>query len=417
MLKIFKGTIINPKSFWETEVLERGYIVTENGRITEVLSVLPEKYKNQKVTDFGDSLILPGFCDLHLHASQFYQRGIGMDVMLLDWLETYTFPQESNFQSMEYATKAYDAFTEELIRHGTLHASIFATVHEQATSYLLKLLNDKKISALVGKVNMDRNCPDFIREDTQKSKEETERFILQNKDFTYAKPIITPRFVPSCTDELMEQLGKIAEKYAVPVQSHLCESHAEIAFIKNLYPKSSNYTEIYKNHGLMPHGRTIMAHCIYLSEDEINLMIETETIAVHCPDSNINVSSGIMPVLELEARGVNLALGSDIGGGHNLPMYKCMAKAIQSSKIYAMHQGEQGCLTIENALYMATRAGEKIFQNTGAMEKGYRFNAIVLDDSQIPSLEISPLQRLERFCYIGDDRQIAARFVDAEILK
>ncbi len=414
MIKIFKGTIINPKTFWETEVIPQGYVITAKGVITEVLPRLPEQYKNIEVTDFGDNLIIPGFCDLHLHASQFYQRGIGMDATLLDWLEIYTFPQESNFQSMEYAMKAYDAFTEELIRQGTLHASIFATVHREATSYLLKLLNDKKITALVGKVNMDRNCPDFIRESTEESMEETERYILENKDFYYAKPIITPRFVPSCTDGLMEELGRLSEKYGVAVQSHLCESHGEIEFIKSLYPHSATYAEIYKKNGLMPHGQTIMAHCIYLSEEEIRMMKETDAIAVHCPDSNINVSSGIMSVLELQSKGVNLGMGSDIGGGHNLAMYKCIAKAIQSSKIYAMHQGDGGHLSIENALYMATRAGEKIFPATGAMEKGYRFNAIVIDDSSIPSLNITPLQRLERFCYIGDDRQIVARFVEAE---
>lgn len=398
------------------KIFDNYYLVCENGIIEGIYADLPEKFSNLPVDDFTDKLIIPAFSDLHLHAAQFYQRGVGMDKQLLEWLTSYTFPQESRFADREYAKRAYSAFAKELIRQGTFQASLFATIHYEASDLLFQLLDDIGVTAYVGPINMDANSPSYLSQSTKKSAEETERFLKEHQGGKNVKPIITPRFVPSCSLELMRALGDLAEKYNAPVQSHLCESHAEIALVKKLFPQFGNYAEVYRQTGLMGRSLSIMAHCVYLSEDEERVVRETGTVAVHCPDSNINVRSGIMPAKRMLDSEMCMALGSDIGGGHNLPVYKVMASAIQSSKLKTFETPEVAELSIENVFYMATRQGGTCFGKFGALEKGYRANILVIDDQNIPEMHLNPVQRLERFCYLGDDRNIVSRYLNGEIL-
>ena len=417
MKQVFKGDIAYSKNKEELSVHPDSFIIVSDGIVEGIYPVVPEEYKNLPLVDYTGKLIIPAFSDLHLHASQYYQRGVGMDKLLLDWLDTYTFPQESDFVDMEYAQGAYDRFTRDLIRHGTLHAAIYTTVHYDASDYLFRLWDSLGLYGYIGKLNMDQNCPDSLKEDRSTSIQETERFILEHGGSPTVKPIVTPRFAISCTEELIAGLGKLVRKYHVPVQTHLCESREEVAAVKELFPAYSYDAEIYEKYGLIGNSLAIMAHCIYLQDDDIRAMNRNDAIAVHCPDSNINVTAGLMPARELSDGGMRIALGSDIGGGHDIPIYRAAARAIQVSKLRSLLYAGEEKIGLPEAFHFATRAGGECFGTMGAFEPGYHFNALVIDDDDLQGLDVGIPERIERFCYIGDDHNIASRYVNGRLLE
>lgn len=210
----------------ELVCMEHSYIVVEDGRVAGVFRTLPERYAQLPVLDYGEHLILPGMTDLHVHAPQFAFRGLGMDMELLEWLNTYTFPEESKYKELEYADRAYGSFVNHLLHSTTTRAAIFATIHVPATELLMQKLDRAGLSCYVGKVNMNRNSPVYLREiSTNQALRDTERWLCETKEaYRTVKPILTPRFIPSCTDDLMYGLARLQAKYGVPVQSHLSET-------------------------------------------------------------------------------------------------------------------------------------------------------------------------------------------------
>ncbi len=414
-VKVLKGNMAFSISPGEIKTFPQSYIVVENGIVEGIYKHLPEEYRGNEIFDYGDSLIIPGFVDLHVHAPQYYQRGLGMDMELFEWLEKYTFHQEAQFSDLEYAREVYSHFAEELIRRGTLCASIYATIHKPATELLFEILSNKGIRAFVGKVNMDRNCPDGLKEDTKDSLRETEDLIEKYMNNTLVKPILTPRFVPTCSDDLLEGLGELAIKFNIPVQSHLSENWNEVKWVKELHHEG-NYTSVYYEKGLLGHTPTLMAHCIHLNEEEIELISKNDVIAVHCPESNLNLGSGIMPVRKMLKKGVSIGLGSDVGAGHDLSMANTMVRAIQLSKVAKVFGPEQEQLTFEETFHMATKGGGSFFGNAGSFENGYMFDALVIDDTGLGCQNLSVIERLKRFVYVGDDRNITARFVQGRKL-
>mgnify|MGYP000214072836 FL=1 len=230
---VLKGTICYSNSLTELSITENGYLVCEDGRCAGVFDELPEKFAGISCTDFGDELIIPGLTDLHLHAPQYTFRASGMDLELLDWLNTYTFPQEARYEDTEFAKEAYSIFTEDMKKSPNTRACIFGTLHVPATEILMEQLDKTGIKAMVGKVNMDRNgSPQLQEESAQASADATVQWIKDTLDkFENVKPILTPRFTPSCSDELMEKLSEIQKRYHLPMQSHLSENFDEIACV------------------------------------------------------------------------------------------------------------------------------------------------------------------------------------------
>ena len=223
-MNILHGNILFSKSYDELVTYEDSYLIVENGKVREICSVLPEQYKGAEVTDYGKGVIIPAFSDLHVHASQYIERGLGMDMLLSDWLNQYTFPQEARFADMDYARPIYDAFIDDMIRHGTFHACIFATIHREATSYLIRRMEERGLYGYVGKVNMDIASPDYLCETVEESLRETEQYLADCTGHKTAKPIITPRFAPTCSEALVKGLGALGKKYQVGLQTHLVES-------------------------------------------------------------------------------------------------------------------------------------------------------------------------------------------------
>ena len=412
-----KGTIIWSESPTQLSIHENSYLVCENGVCAGVFPTLPEKFAGIPCRNTGDSIIIPGLTDLHLHAPQYSFRSIGMDLELLEWLDTLAFPEESKYADLEYADKAYSIFADVLRKSATTRASIFATLHVPATEHLMKLLNDTGIKALVGKVNMDRNgAPSLQEESAKSSADATLKWIEETLSlYPNIKPILTPRFTPSCSDDLMKELGEIQRRFHLPVQSHLSENLGEIAWVKELCPDTSFYGEAYDKFGLFggEDCPTIMAHCVHCPDDEIALMKERGVYIAHCSQSNSNLSSGIAPIRRYLEEGLHIGLGSDIAGGTSLSIFRAMSDAIQTSKLrWRLVDDSLKALTVEEVFYMATKGGGSFFGKVGSFAPGYEFDAVIMDDSALLHPQpLTPKQRLERLIYLSDDRHIQGKYV------
>ena len=417
MITIIKGHFICTEKPSEFSVYPNHYLIAEDGIIEGLYDVLPEKYAGVPVHDYGDRMIMPGCVDLHVHAPQYSYRGLGMDMELLEWLETNTFPEESKMKDINYAKKSYSIFVENLRKSATTRACIFATVHREATLLLMDMLENAGLCTMTGKVNMDRNCPDYIREaSADVSAKETIQWVedVLNRHYKNTYPILTPRFTPSCTDELMTKLKEIQTKYDLPLQSHLSENPGEIEWVRELCPTSEYYGDAYAMFGLFGNDcKTVMAHCVYSDEREIRRMKDNGVFIAHCPESNMNISSGIAPVRTYLEEGMHVGLGSDVAGGATENMFTAMAHAIQASKLrWRLADQSLKPLTAPEAFYMATKGGGAFFGKVGSFEPGYELDAVVLDDSRLKHpQELNLDKRFERLIYMADDREIHAKYV------
>ena len=339
-----------------------------------------------------------------------------MDLELLDWLNTITFPQEARYADLDYAKKAYSIFVDDLKHSFTTRACIFATLHRPATELLMDMLEESGLATMVGKVNMDRNgAPELQEESAQASAQDTRQWLEEIKGrYGHTYPILTPRFTPSCTDELMTELGKIQREYHIPVQSHLSENFGEIAWVKDLCPTSRFYGDAYDMFGLFGGAcPTIMAHCVHSTDEEIQMIKDQGVYIAHCPESNTDIASGIAPIRRYLDLGLHVGLGTDVAGGFSLSMFRAIADTIQVSKLrWRLMDQSQAPVTLEEAFYMATIGGGSFFGKAGSFEKGYEFDALILDDAGIRHpQEISTRDRLERLVYLSDDRNLVGKYV------
>ena len=399
-----------------TRFVENGFLVCVDGKCEGVFPVLPEKYRGLARVDTKGQFIVPGLTDLHVHAPQYAFRGTGADQELLEWLEERAFPEEERYADMDHAKKAYDIFASDLKASPTTRACVFATVHREATEYLMEALEGTGLVTFVGKVNMDRNAPEALCENgAAASLRETRRWLEEvDGRFSRTRPILTPRFIPSCSDALMRGLSHIQKKWKLPVQSHLSENPDEVAWVKALAPEASSYGDAYDRFGLFG-GETpaVMAHCVWSDEKEIRLMKERGVYIAHCPQSNMNLSSGIAPVKRYMEAGLLLGLGSDVAGGGHLSIFRAMLEAMQVSKLLRhMTEGAPKPLTIGEVFYMGTKGGGSFFGKTGSFEPGYDMDALVMDDRAIRTVRRpTPLERLERLICLSEQWTLTAKYV------
>ncbi len=399
MVQIIKGNIIQAKELGKLDCLPNGYLVTEDGVIRAVSQTLPQEYAGLPVTDYGDQLILQSFADMHLHGAQYPMLGNGLDLPLLDWLNSYAFPTESRFQDEDYARMVYRKLVRELLDNGTTRVVMFASLHAEGTLILMEEMEKAGLTGYVGKVNMDRNNAPELNETTEESKASTLRWLDGCKQFKNVKPILTPRFTPSCTDELMTWLGETAKERNLYVHSHISENNKEIELVGQLHPDCKQYWETYAKFGLWK-DHTVMAHCIYSDERERKAMKDHNVLAVHCPSSNNNICSGVAPVRIMLEEGVWVALGSDISGGSQLSMMEVMQQTVVTSKFRCMKDGDRP-LDAAEAYYLATSAGHKYFGDQPGFAPGNPLHAVVVDDSTVgvPGEQLTLPQRLERLLY------------------
>jgi guanine deaminase len=417
--KVYKAHILFTKERTGFEVLENGYVAVEDGCVVGVSTSLSSLgCDEQTVTDFGDCLLIPAMNDMHVHAPQYRNQGIAMDLELLPWLQNYTFPEEKKYADAAYAERMYRRFIRDMWRFGTMRSCVFATIHTQSTRLLMNLFREAGMGAMVGKVAMNRNCPPELIESVEDMVDGYESLIAEFGNLSpltsnlspLVRPIITPRFVPSCTSEMLQACGDLAAKYQLPVQSHLSENMAEIQWVHTLERESTSYGDAYNRYGLFGQTPTIMAHCVWTAGEELELMKRNHVMVAHCPTSNLNIASGLAPIRTFIEEGVPVGLGSDISGGHDLSIFRMMVYAIQVSKMHYQQNHERAFLTLPEVFWLATKSAGSFFGRVGSFEPGYEFDAVVIDDHDLNHDNYSLLHRLERFIYLGDDRHITHRF-------
>lgn len=410
-----KGDIAYSASRSELCTVENGTLVCTDGICRGVFRELPEQYSSLRCFDFSGMLVIPGMVDLHLHAPQYAFRGLHMDEQLLPWLEKYAFPEEMKYENLVYAQRAYAIFADRLRLSATTRAAVFASRHLPATLLLMELLEKTGLHTFVGKVNMDRGAPDALMDaSAEASARETEELIEKASRFQNTKTIVTPRFIPSCTDALMEKLGEIVKRFNVPVQSHLSENPEELALVQSLMPDVAFYGAGYEKYGLLGETKTIMAHCVYSPDEEMELLRRKGVFIAHCPSSNLNIGSGFAPIRRYLEAGLRIGLGSDVAGGESESIFGELRKAIVVSKMYTRYVNPKAKpLTFPEAFWLATRSGGAFFGRVGAFDEGFDADIVVLEDAKHPHPQkLTVAERLERSVYLGADRDvIAAKFV------
>lgn len=414
---ILHGTIVHTPTKEVFDCHPDSYLISEGGKVTGIFQELPEKYKNVPVLDYGNSLILPGLCDMHVHAPQFVYRGLGIDLQLMEWLDRYAFPTEARFANLSYARIYYEAFADALAKNGTTRAVIFGTLHAPATELLMEILEKKKIGAYVGKINMDTLSPDYLCETPKQSLADTRKWIEDTKDrFHLVKPAVTPRFIPTCSTSVLEGLGKLAQEFDLPVHSHISEDLGEMSIVRDRYPQYDNDGDVYDHFGILT-SHTVMAHFIYPTRHEMELIKERGVTIAHCPQSNGNVAAGIPPIRQMLDLGVKVGLGSDIAGGYSVSIFRAMSEAVYLSKLqWLRSEKKDSFLSVPESFYLGTKGGGQFFGKVGSFETGYELDAIVVDDRSlcVPADRLSTEERVERVIHLADDRNIISRFVAGE---
>ena len=405
----------------ELRTLRDGWLVSTEGITRGVYETLPEQYRGLPCFDHRGKLIIPGMVDLHIHAPQYAFRGTHMDEELLDWLKKYTFVEESRYADEDYARRAYGIFAAQMKRSATTRVCVFATIHRRATVILMDELEKTGIFSYVGKVNMDRDAPEAILDaSADLSAYNTFGWINETAGkYRRTKPILTPRFIPSCSDALLSELREIAHTYeGIPLQSHLSENPGEVELVHRLMPDTEFYGEGYARFDLFGKATpTVMAHCIYSVDKEVELMRENGVFVAHCPSSNMNLCSGIAPIRKYLELGLHIGLGSDVAAGESESIFGEIRAAIAVSKLYTRYiDPEAKPLTFAEAFDLATRSGGAFFGKVGSFEPGYETDLLVLDDEAEPHPQpLDVPERLERSVYLSADKnRILAKFAAGE---
>ncbi|KDO21757.1 guanine deaminase [Saprolegnia parasitica CBS 223.65] len=435
LITAYKGVVVHSVRFGVLEVLDAGLIGTNaQGKILFVhdLAKTPiESIAFDTLVDHGKKLLVPGFVDGHAHAPQYSFLGVGMHLPLLDWLNTYTFPHEAKFADLAYATSMYTKAVTRHVRNGTTTCSYFATVHLEASKALADIVARIGQRGYIGKVNMDRHAPPSLAETTSQSLADTKAFIehvLAKKD-DLVTPVITPRFVPSTTSDLMHGLAALSKEQTppLPVQSHLSENGNEIAWVKDLHPDCDSYADVYHRHGLL-HDRSYMAHCIWCSGGERKLLKETGTGIVHCPNSNFSLTSGVLNVRRCLRDGLKVGLGTDVSAGYTTSMLDAVRNAVIASKLVSMGHSsdneeeeaiQEDPLTFAEAFHLATIGGAEVLNlqdKVGNFVPGKDLDMLVVDlnaaDSPVDEYATDDaLHRFQKFLFVGDDRNITSVYV------
>jgi len=391
------------------QVIDKGYLKVKDGLVEsvgEAKELSPDDLDKCAQVDYSGNYIVPGFVDGHLH---YPQIGViaSYGTQLLEWLEKYTFPAEAKFGNQQHAEAAAEFFIKELLRNGTTSALAYATVHEQSVDAIFKAASAVNMRLASGKVMMDRNCPDNLRDSAESGFEESQRLINKwhgTGRLTYA---VTPRFAPTSTEAQLEFSGKLFNDNAgVYLQSHVAENKAEIEWVAELFPWARSYLDVYDHYGLLGE-RAVYGHCIYLDDTDYKRMSDTGTVAAFCPTSNLFLGSGLFDLVGARERGINTVLSSDVGGGTSFSMLRTADEA------YKVTQMAGNTVTPLQLFYELTLGGAtalSLDNYIGNFSAGKEADFVVLDPnatailSQRTELAESIEEVLFALIILGDDR-------------
>lgn len=419
--RILKGQVV---SFYDDPFIhgeaavrheERGAIVIEGEKIAWVgdAAELPQAYATGETEDHGDKLILPGFVDAHLHFPQYRMlAAFGKD--LLDWLNRYTFIEEQRYGDQQIANAAAEFFLDELARNGTTSCLAFSTIHPVALEALFQAAQKRNMRMISGKTMMDRNAPEGLMDTATSAYDDSKALMDKWHGVDRLGYAITPRFAVTSSQAQLEVAGALLREHPEAwMQTHLSENHAEIEAVATDFPWSKDYTDVYDKFGLLGQN-SFFAHGIHLSKRELARLKESRSKIAHCPTSNNFLGSGMMKVKETLDAGVEVAIGSDIGGGTSYSMLQTMRDAYTVSQ----HVGKR--LTAFEAFYMATLGNAKLLgleQEIGSIKAGNHADLIVVDPQATPIMKERHAlsSRLHDVLFalliMGDDRAISQTWI------
>ena len=397
---------------------EDGAVLVRDGRIVaagEHAQVAARAGEGVRTVDHRPHLILPGFIDAHAHMPQM-QVIASYGAELLDWLNTYTFPEETKFSDPAHARRIAGLFLDELTRHGTTTVAAYCSVHRQSAEALFGAALSRDMLVVAGKVLMDRNAPDGLRDTPQTGYDDTRALIAAWHGKGRLHYAITPRFAITSSPAQMEMAGALAREFPeLHVQTHLSENHAEIALTMELYPQARDYTDVYARYGLLGE-RTLLGHCIHLSEREADALSDAGAVAVFCPTSNLFLGSGLFDWQRYSRRGkpLRVAAATDVGGGTNYSMLRTMDEGYKAIAL----QGEK--MNPLAAFWQITRGNAEalsLVQRIGTLDPGSDADMVVLDARATPAMRLrmetvtTLAQELFLLQTLGDDRAVAQTYV------
>lgn len=393
-----------------------GMLVIENGRVRAVgnaddllLSLPPEA----TVIAYTGKIICPGFIDTHVH---FCQTDIIASPApgLLPWLDQYTFPVESKFVDPAHGAEVAEFFLDRLLACGTTSAMVYCTVHAASVEAFFTASESRNLRMVAGKVLMDRNCPDYLRDSAEQGALDSETLIKKWHGRGRQSYAITPRFAPTSSEAQLQLAGELARHYPTTfIQSHLAENVDEIAWVKSLFPQARSYLDVYERFGLL-RERAMYGHCIWLDDADRRRMAATGSAVALCPTSNLFLGSGLFDIAAADRAGMLLSLATDIGGGTSLSMLQTMNALYKVARMTGHH------LSAQRLFYLATLGGARAMHFdgvVGSLAVGTEADFIVLDPHATPLLarRTGQSNSLEELLFalamLGDDRAVLATYI------
>lgn len=403
------------------EYFADGLMIVENGHISalgpadQLLASLPAGIE---IEHYPNALITPGFIDTHIHFPQTGMVG-SYGEQLLDWLNNYTFPCESQFGDKAHADEVAQLFLKELLRNGTTTALVFASVHPQSVNSLFEAAEQLDLRLIAGKVMMDRNAPDYLTDTAQTSYSESKALIERWHGKGRLHYAVTPRFAPTSSEQQLTLAGQLLKEYPdVYMQTHISENLKEIEWVKALFPERKHYLDVYDHYQLLGE-RSVLAHGVHLCDEECQRLAETGSAIAFCPTSNLFLGSGLFNLPQAERFKVNVGLGTDVGGGTSFSLLQTLNEAYKVMQL----QGEK--LNPFKSLYLATLGGARALRledRIGNLKVGTEADFVVLDYDATPllSYRLKQAKSVEEELFVlmtlGDDRAVARTYAAGKLV-
>jgi guanine deaminase len=402
--------------------IEDGAVLVSEGKIAKLGdfdAVRRAAGPDVLLTDHRPNIILPGLIDTHIHFPQMQVIG-SYGAQLLEWLNKYTFVEEQKFSNAEHSARIASLFVDELIRHGTTTAVAYCTVHKESADAYFAEAALRNMCLIGGKVLMDRNAPERLRDTPQCSYDDSKALIGKWHGTGRTYYAISPRFGITSTDAQLEVAGALMREHpGCYLQTHLCENHAEIAQTKALFPWARDYTDVYERYGLLG-PRSLFGHCIHLEPREIDALAQSQSVAVFCPTSNLFLGSGLYDRDGLIKHGVRTAIATDVGGGTNYSMLRTLDEGYKALQL----RGQR--LSPLSSFFMVTLGNAQALgleDNIGTLDEGSDADIVVLNARATPSMRLrcetaeTLAQELFILQTLGDDRSVAEVYVAGNSVK
>jgi guanine deaminase len=394
----------------------RGGVLIEGGRIQAVgdASALRAAHPGADVHDYGQALISAGFVDAHIH---YPQTAIiaSWGKRLIDWLNGYTFPEETRFSDPDHARTAAETCLDLMLSHGTTTVCSYATIHPESVDAIFAAAQARGMRVLAGKTCMDRNAPEGLRDTAQSAHDDSAALIARWHGVDRLSYVITPRFAPTSTPAQLEALGALwVANPSLLMQTHLSEQHEEIAWVRELFPEARDYLDVYERFGLLSPG-AVFGHAIHLTDRERARLAEVGAALIHCPTSNAFIGSGLFDLAGLKAGGQRVGLATDIGGGSSFSMLRTMAAAYEIAQL-------RGTAIHPAALWWLATAGSAaslgLSDRIGNLAPGMEADLVVIDLASTPAIAQRAARARDLWeavfptIMMGDDRAIREVWVN-----